>query len=55
MVSLAKYEFDLLGIPYQIILGSKSTEDKFEFKEINGKTETLFIEEIKDRLFNKRN
>jgi len=52
----AKFKkFDLLGIPYQIILGSKSTEDKFEFKEINGKTETLFIEEIKDRLFNKRN
>ena len=36
----AKFKkFDLIGIPYQIILGSKTTGDKFEFKEINGKTE----------------
>ena len=39
----------------QIILGSKSTGDKFEFKEINGKTETLSLDEIKKRLLNKRN
>ena len=32
----AKFKkFDLIGIPYQIIIGSKSTDDKFEFKEIN--------------------
>ena len=48
-------KFDLIGIPYQIILGSKSTGDKFEFKEINGKTETLSLEEIKNKLLNKRN
>ena len=36
----AKFKkFDLIGIPYQIILGSKSTNDKLEFKEVNGKTE----------------
>ncbi len=47
----AKFKkFDLIGIPYQIILGSKSTEEKFEFKEINGKTETLSIEEIIKKL-----
>tara|TARA_B100001996_G_scaffold370430_1_gene344786 strand:+ start:24 stop:884 length:861 start_codon:yes stop_codon:yes gene_type:complete len=52
----AKFKkFDLIGIPYQIILGSKSTDDKFEFKEINGKTETLSLEEIKNKLLNKRN
>ena len=52
----AKFKkFDLIGIPYQIILGSKSTEDKFEFKEINGKTENLSSEEIKNKLLNKRN
>ena len=52
----AKFKkFDLIGIPYQIILGSKSTGDKFEFKEINGKTETLSLEEIKNKLLNKRN
>ena len=52
----AKFKkFDLIGIPYQIILGSKSTGDKFEFKEIDGKTETLSLEEIKNQLINKRN
>ena len=52
----AKFKkFDLIGIPYQIILGSKSTIDKFEFKEVNGKTEILSLEEIKNKLLNKRN
>ena len=52
----AKFKkFDLIGIPYQIILGSKSTDNKFEFKEVNGKTETLSLEDIKKRLLNKRN
>ena len=52
----AKFKkFDLIGIPYQIILGSKSTGDKFEFKEVNGETETISLEEIKSKLLNKRN
>jgi prolyl-tRNA synthetase len=52
----AKFKkFDLLGIPYQIILGSKSIDNKFEFKEINGKTENLSIEEIKNKLLKRRN
>ena len=52
----AKFKkFDLIGIPYQIILGSKSTDDKFEFKEIDGETKNLSLKEIKDLLFNKRN
>ena len=52
----AKFKkFDLIGIPYQIILGSKFTNDKFEFKEINAKAETLFLDEIKKKLLNKRN
>jgi len=52
----AKFKkFDLIGIPYQIILGSKSAEDKFEFKELNEKTEILSLEEIKKKLINKRN
>ena len=52
----AKFKkFDLIGIPYQIIIGSKSPEDQIEFKEINGKTESLSLEEIKNRLLNKRN
>ena len=52
----AKFKkFDLIGIPYQIILGSSSTDDKFEFKEVNGKTNTLSLEEIKNKFLNKRN
>ena len=52
----AKFKkFDLIGVPYQIILGTQSTNDKFEFKEINGKTETLTLEQIKKKLNNKRN
>ena len=51
----AKFKkFDLIGIPYQIIIGSKSTNDKFEFKEINKKTEELSIKMIKNKLLNKR-
>ena len=52
----AKFKkFDLIGIPYQIILGSKSTDDKIEFKEINGETSSLSLEEIKNKLLNKIN
>ena len=47
----AKFKkFDLIGIPNQIILGSKSVNDKLEFKEINGKTQNLSIKEIIDKL-----
>ena len=44
-------------IPILIILNesSKSIDDKLEFKEVNGKTETLHLEEIKNKLLNKRN
>ena len=38
--------FDLIGVPYQIIIGSKSSDDTFEFKELNAKTEMLTIDEI---------
>jgi len=52
----AKFKkFDLIGIPNQIILGSKSTDDKFEFKNAKGKTEIKSLDEIKNILLNKRN
>jgi prolyl-tRNA synthetase len=41
---------DLIGIPYQIILGSKSDENKFEFKEVNSESELLSVENIKSKL-----
>ena len=43
---------DLIGVPYQIIIGSKSQGDKFEFKELNSKTEILSLEKIKLKLNN---
>ncbi len=41
---------DLIGIPYQIIIGSKSEDDKFEFKELNSKSEMLSLKNIKSKL-----
>ena len=41
---------DLIGIPYQIIIGSKSDNDKFEFKELNFKSEMLSLDKIKLKL-----
>jgi len=47
----AKFKkFNLIGIPYQIIIGSKSNNDKFEFKEVNKEMKILPIEEIKNIL-----
>ena len=43
---------DLIGIPYQIIIGSKSEEDKFEFKELNAESEVLSSDKIQDKLKN---
>ncbi len=41
---------DLIGVPYQIIIGSKSEGDKFEFKELNSKSEMLSLEKIKSKI-----
>ena len=41
---------DLIGIPYQIIIGSKSEKDKFEFKELNSSSKMLSLENIKSQL-----
>ena len=52
----AKFKkFDLIGIPYQIIIGSKSNDEKIEFKEINTDTKNLSLDEIKNILLNNRN
>ena len=39
-------KFNLIGIPYQIIIGNKSEGNLFEFKEVDGETQKLNIEEI---------
>ena len=41
---------DLIGVPYQIILGSKTEGDKIEFKELNSKSEMLSLDKIKLKL-----
>ena len=41
---------DLIGIPYQIIIGSKSDQDSFEFKELNANSKMLSLEDIKSQL-----
>jgi len=41
---------DLIGIPYQIIIGSKSEGDRFEFKELNSESAILSLEDIKTKL-----
>ena len=41
---------DLMGIPFQIIIGSKSEGNKFEFKELNSESEMLSLEDIKSKI-----
>jgi prolyl-tRNA synthetase len=41
---------NLIGTPYQIIIGSKSEEDKFEFKELNSQSEILSLDNIQSKL-----
>ena len=41
---------DLIGVPYQIIIGSKSEGDNLEFKELNFKSEITSLEKIKSKL-----
>ena len=41
---------DLIGIPFQIIIGSKSEGNNFEFKELLSKSEILSLEKIKLKL-----
>jgi len=41
---------DLIGIPYQIIIGTKSEGDKFEFKEVGKEVEILSLKEIKQKI-----
>ena len=41
---------ELIGIPFQIIIGSKSEGDSFEFKELNSKSEILSFAKIKSKL-----
>ncbi len=41
---------DLIGVPYQIIVGSKSEGSNLEFKELNLKSELLSLDNIKSKI-----
>ena len=41
---------DLIGIPYQIIVGAKSIGNKLEFKEVNSEVSILNLDEIKIKI-----
>ena len=41
---------DLIGIPYQIIIGSKSIHSKIEFKEVNSDSSFIDLKDIKSKL-----
>ena len=43
-------KFNLIGIPYQLIIGKKTEGDFFEFKEVDGETQKLKIEEIASQI-----
>ncbi len=43
-------KFNLIGIPYQLIIGSKSEGNLYEFKEINGETQKLKVEDIASKI-----
>ena len=47
-------KFNLIGIPYQIMIGNKNEGDLLEFKEINGESQNLKIEKISDLIKNKK-
>ncbi len=43
-------KFNLIGIPYQLIIGSKSEGNLYEFKEVDGETQKLKIEDIASQI-----
>ena len=47
-------KFNLIGIPFQIMVGKKTDENLFEFKELNEKTQNLKLEEIVKIIKNKK-
>ena len=47
-ISSKMKKFNLIGVPYQIIIGKKSEGDSFEFKEIGKDTQILSISQISE-------
>ena len=47
-------KFNLIGIPYQILIGKKSQGDLLEFKEIGKETQQLSLSQIADLLIKQK-
>ena len=47
-------KFNLIGIPYQILIGKRTEGDLFEFKEIGKDSKNLTIKQIEDIIINKK-
>ena len=47
-------KFNLIGIPFQIMIGKKSDGDLYEFKEIGKETKNLSIVDIVKIIINKK-
>tara|TARA_Y100000590_G_scaffold470637_1_gene667252 strand:- start:7093 stop:8427 length:1335 start_codon:yes stop_codon:yes gene_type:complete len=47
-------KMDLIGIPYQILLGKNSDDELFEFKDANGETKKISIDKIIEIVNNKK-
>ena len=46
--------FNLIGIPYQIIIGNKTEDENYEFKEIGEESKKIKIEKIVEIINNKK-
>ena len=41
-------KFNLIGVPYQIIIGKKTPEDSVEFREVGKDSKIIKIENVKE-------
>ena len=48
-------KFNLIGVPYQIMIGKKSEGDLIEFKETGKNSENLKIDKIAEIINSKKN
>ena len=47
-------KFNLIGIPFQLMIGNKTEENTFEFKELNENTQNISLEKIIKIIKNKK-
>ena len=47
-------KFNLIGVPFQIMIGNKTEENSFEFKELNENTQNISLEKIIKIIKNKK-